>query len=1258
MPFRNFAQSAAQYSAKIKAKLDAGEIQGVNQLMTSLKSAGGNPKLLAHYQRRVDARKAGQEQEKGPKKSAARIHQSNSTLLAYDGVVPPNGMSSYTFKKTKSGEPYTIKFPVASFKKDIEPSPTLQQSIENFADEQILVFASKFKPTVNPSGLSAAKAKSEGYQGALASTVGAMFESGMRLAFGNSVRGTTGGTFDVAQMPRELAQYFKGKIIGPKADFKNSISDGNRKNFANKIIRDEKLPVFAKNLMPNFSALGAAIAREKAAGIPSGAIRVGRSSQLVGPSNPQGLAVYNTIDEPRGLSQGINRYKSAGLNPKTAGMPNFAGGFAMPSSVGLDVPFGSGAATTLSKEASAKLEESIRKRLAQYEKGSISEEKLTKTINDLAKKANLSAKGMSKLTAATSSAAQNITPRARIGGMGSLGATMGLSMLAGGAEQFIPGQTGSAISGAASMAATGASLGMIFGPTGAAIGGVAGGLVGLVNALDPAKKAVREFAEAQKKAKEDDEKIQSAQSILQLKQTGEIDKARIEFAKLSPEIRNSIGGFDNLTEASLSAARRVTSVSNQMRTASANIEQLGQISFGQRFLSTNIFGENVAQQEAESKQRAAASQAVRDFLFTSFGNEPLANLLTEKDVEGLNDPRFQVRDTVSRISEQQNLEKQETALLARLLLKMRDLIDFSNKGEGGQLFRNQFAEVQGSISKPRPDTTPLYPEGFLAEMRYQQGRQRELDMQRLGLVDRMPNIPSRRSNSGRETPYNKDKIFELEGITLQGTTKQDIHSSQFGELKSAADNLKKLRDDAGFTQQQMDKIAGLSAKGDFSKLADEMMVMSRTMTNPEFQVAAENLAVQYEKIARASSPFAVFSDTLRFDSQDQLDFLNDSSKELANTMKSGFKDGFKSFIDGSKNASEAFRSFALTILDKLTDISSTYATNSLFAALGATGGGFKSFIGESAPPKTKARGGMITGGSGVRDDVPAMLMGGEYVVKKSAVDALGVGFLNRINSYAEGGVVASNQFQKGTLGTRGSFNVGKGLSALAITSDLNPQNALRDQMAQEDEQRVQRYLEYQERKKQAMDAYKQMKRQRRIGAVTNAALILGASAFENAKGKGEKPIEGPLMEDGSFYSPETLFPARVPTGRAQGGSMSTSIAPVKPLGTSSAPMPMSFSGGGSGGATAMLAASIQQLSQSIQSGGGAAGGETVVNLTFNIDKSGEAKAEGGDNKKNPGEPSSTDDQKKEKEFGEMIKSVVLETITKQKRPGGLLFKAS
>ena len=120
--------------------------------------------------------------------------------------------------------------------------------------------------------------------------------------------------------------------------------------------------------------------------------------------------------------------------------------------------------------------------------------------------------------------------------------------------------------------------------------------------------------------------------------------------------------------------------------------------------------------------------------------------------------------------------------------------------------------------------------------------------------------------------------------------------------------------------------------------------------------------------------------------------------------------------------------------------------------------------------------------------------------------------------------------------------------------------------------------------------------------------------------------------------------------------MSTSIAPVKPMGTSAGSAPMSFGGGGGGG-SAMLVASIQQLSASIQSGGSAGGGGTNVNLTFNIDKSGNAGSEQGSENKT-GQPSSSGDQEKEKQFGETIKSVVLDTISKQKRPGGLLFKAS
>lgn len=45
----------------------------------------------------------------------------------------------------------------------------------------------------------------------------------------------------------------------------------------------------------------------------------------------------------------------------------------------------------------------------------------------------------------------------------------------------------------------------------------------------------------------------------------------------------------------------------------------------------------------------------------------------------------------------------------------------------------------------------------------------------------------------------------------------------------------------------------------------------------------------------------------------------------------------------------------------------------------------------------KANGGLITGGSGVRDDVPLMAMGGEFVLTKNAVNKYGLNILNEIN---------------------------------------------------------------------------------------------------------------------------------------------------------------------------------------------------------------------------------------------------------------------
>ena len=80
----------------------------------------------------------------------------------------------------------------------------------------------------------------------------------------------------------------------------------------------------AGGYIPNFSALHNAVMREKSAGVPSNRIRVGSSPSLASGMNPMGLGVWNTRDEPRGLSQGISRSFASGANPKKAGIPNFA----------------------------------------------------------------------------------------------------------------------------------------------------------------------------------------------------------------------------------------------------------------------------------------------------------------------------------------------------------------------------------------------------------------------------------------------------------------------------------------------------------------------------------------------------------------------------------------------------------------------------------------------------------------------------------------------------------------------------------------------------------------------------------------------------------------------------------------------------------------------------------------------------------------------------------------------------------------------
>ena len=117
-------------------------------------------------------------------------------------------------------------------------------------------------------------------------------------------------------------------------------------------------------------------------------------------------------------------------------------------------------------------------------------------------------------------------------------------------------------------------------------------------------------------------------------------------------------------------------------------------------------------------------------------------------------------------------------------------------------------------------------------------------------------------------------------------------------------------------------------------------------------------------------------------------FGGDLTTTALNSLETGFADLFTTVIDGSKKAGDAFKDMAKSVLEAMRDIAikkaATAAVNAMFS-FGGTG---------------MAGGGLVYGPEKNRDSVPTMLMPGEYVLKKSAVDALGVSYLNQLNNNA------------------------------------------------------------------------------------------------------------------------------------------------------------------------------------------------------------------------------------------------------------------
>ena len=341
------------------------------------------------------------------------------------------------------------------------------------------------------------------------SAEGAIFESALKLASNDAkaFHGDEGARFDFEEggsMDSRLRRtFFKGQSV-TRADAKRRDTPEQIRSLIPKAFGD---PFTARKIsarlglrgaygfVPNFAGggLGAAIGREKAAGIPSSAIRINSSPRFQSPSNPAGLAVTNQIDEPRGLRDVPNFAANPTVNLANIfgtkkGMINTQAAFASLSAAGQKL------AVALAKETMT-VEQVERVLRALQGKYKFNETVMTQFSS------NIQSTSTKIKDIGTKAAAAPVAGKGGGAGMGlGLGAMMLAPMAGGFAEQAIGGPAGGAVSGVLTGAAMGGMMGSMFAPNpilgavvGAGVGGVVGGVAGFVGSIETATESLTNF---------------------------------------------------------------------------------------------------------------------------------------------------------------------------------------------------------------------------------------------------------------------------------------------------------------------------------------------------------------------------------------------------------------------------------------------------------------------------------------------------------------------------------------------------------------------------------------------------------------------------------------------------------------------------------------------------------------------------------------------------------------------------------------------
>ncbi len=537
---------------------------------------------------------------------------------------------------------------------------------------------------------------------------------------------------------------------------------------------------------------------------------------------------------------------------------------------------------------------------------------------------------------------------------------------------------------------------------------------------------------------------------------------------IARERENTIEGIEAGTGGGTAIARaNFDRAIDDLRTSDTNIQnkfdngELGRtdaaagMSTNMKSAQTMLQALTVERQQLEAKGKLTAEEQAR-FRYLAGAENTLRDYVRSRDSEInslLNGQDAGADTAAGRAFNTSMASLQDRVEQTRIDARLKAITDEEAKARYKKVqddAQAQLTGVQGRLKPLQAKVDAKMPLTPAEERAYAQGVSEEKKL-RSFMADNLSNVEgasggqggggagSADSGAGRDFNLLMDNLKTEMSDVQQNLKYNDVDPAQ--GLAQMEGIVAKAREELELRRQQM--AVQKEGSAEYNRLKSEERTLLTFIREQEAGIREEQEKQGVAQVDILNSVKAWAAENLNINKGLEEGFLN-----VLGSMKNGLSTLFSDLMSGTKSAKDAFRDFAMSVVESIQNViaemMAMYVLKKILGVFGMTisGGGA-----EIVPVTTmtggavrKAGGGMVSGNV-ARDSKLHMLMPGEYVLRKKAVDMIGVQTLNAMNAMgnramASGGHVGVAKQDKGPLGQTNVYVVAPEQQPVPGPSDI------------------------------------------------------------------------------------------------------------------------------------------------------------------------------------------------------------------------------